>query len=53
MATYRSTLLTAFRDVEVSLTDVHLRGDALAAQHRAVESAQEYLRLSQLELIRA
>ncbi|HEY4330705.1 MAG TPA: efflux RND transporter permease subunit, partial [Phycisphaerae bacterium] len=48
-ATYRSTLLAAFRDVEVSLTDVHMRADALEAQHRAVESAREYLRLSKIE----
>ena len=49
LANYQSTLLSAFRDVEVSLTDVHMRGDALEAQHRAVEAAREYLRLSRLE----
>ncbi len=49
LATYRSTLLTAFSDVEISLTDVHKRTEALDAQHRAVVSARESLRLSQLE----
>ncbi len=49
LATYRSTLLTAFSDVEVSLTDVHMHTDALNAQHLAVASAREYLRLSRLE----
>jgi multidrug efflux system outer membrane protein len=49
VATYRSTILTAFRDVEVSLTDVHMFGDELEAQHQAVANAREYLRLSRLE----
>jgi multidrug efflux system outer membrane protein len=49
VATYRGTILAAFRDVEVSLTDVHMFGDALDAQRHAVDSAREYLRLSRLE----
>lgn len=49
VATYRSAILTAFRDVEVSLTDVHMFADAVDAQHRAVDSAREYQRLSRME----
>jgi multidrug efflux system outer membrane protein len=49
VAAYRSAILAAFRDVEVSLTDVHMRADALEAQHQAVESSREYLRLAQIE----
>ncbi len=48
-ATYRSAILTAFRDVEVSLSDVHRRADALEAQHSAVEAARDYQRLSDVE----
>ena len=49
LAVYRGALLGAFRDVEVSLTDVHMRTEALEAQQQAVASAKEYRRLAQLE----
>jgi multidrug efflux system outer membrane protein len=49
VASYRSALLSALRDVEVSLNDVHSRSDALVAQERAVNSSREYLRLAQIE----
>jgi len=48
-ATYRGSVLAAFRDVEDSLTDLHLRADAAQAQNDAVKSAREYLRLSQVQ----
>jgi multidrug efflux system outer membrane protein len=48
-ATYRGTVLGAFRDVEDSLTDLHMRADAAKAQSRAVDSSREYLRLTQLQ----
>ncbi len=48
-ATYRGTVLGAFRDVEDSLTDLHMRADAARAQTRAVDSSREYLRLTQLQ----
>jgi len=47
--TYKSTLLTAFNDVETSLTDVHMYATSLEAQHKAVEDSREYLRLAQDE----
>jgi multidrug efflux system outer membrane protein len=49
LANYRSTLLGAFRDVEDSLTDLHMRADSYQAQVRAVASAREYLRLTQIQ----
>jgi multidrug efflux system outer membrane protein len=49
LATYRSTILTAYREVEDSLTDLHRRADAADAQERAVESSREYLRLARLQ----
>jgi multidrug efflux system outer membrane protein len=48
-ATYRGSVLTAFRDVEDSLTDLHLRADEAKAQNQAVRYAREYLRLSQVQ----
>jgi outer membrane protein, multidrug efflux system len=45
-ATYRGTVLAAFRDVEITLTDIHLGAEEAEAQARAVASASEYLRLS-------
>jgi multidrug efflux system outer membrane protein len=42
-------VLIAFRDVEDSLTDLHMRADAAAAQDQAVQSAREYLRLSEVQ----
>lgn len=49
VATYRGIVLGAIRDVEDSLTDLHLRADEAAAQERAVHSSREYLDLSQTE----
>ncbi len=49
VATYRSTILAAFRDVEVSLNDVHMYSISLDAQHQAVVSAQKYYDLSFVE----
>jgi len=48
-ATYRKTVLTAFGDVENSLTDLHLRATAAEAQEKAVDDAREYLRLTQIQ----
>jgi multidrug efflux system outer membrane protein len=48
-ATFRSRVLTAFRDVEDSLTDLRLRAEQSAAQEEAVRSARDYLRLAQSE----
>jgi multidrug efflux system outer membrane protein len=48
-ATYRNNILSAYGEVEDSLTDLHLRADAAAAQAKAVASAREYLRLTQIE----
>ncbi len=42
-------MLTAYRDVEDSLTDLHLRADAAHAQNQAVQYAREYLRLSEVQ----
>jgi len=49
VATYRGNVLGAYRDVEDSLTDLHLRADAAQAQDLAVQSAREYLRLSTVQ----
>ena len=48
-AVYRNQVLSAFVDVEDSLTDLHLRADAAESQAKAVSAAREYLRLTQLE----
>jgi multidrug efflux system outer membrane protein len=48
-ATYRGVVLAAYRDVEDSLTDLHLRADAASAQNQAVTEAREYLRLAQVQ----
>jgi multidrug efflux system outer membrane protein len=48
-ATYRGAVLTAFRDVEDSLTDLHLRADAAKAQDQAVAAAREYRRLAEVQ----
>ncbi len=47
--TYRSTVLGAVRDVEVSLTDLNRFGGEVSAQDRAVRSSDEYLRLSEVQ----
>jgi multidrug efflux system outer membrane protein len=49
LATYRGRVLAAFRDVEDSLTDLHLRADEQRALDEAVRYAREYLRLSELQ----
>ena len=46
-AAYRQQILTAFQDVEDSLTDLHLRADESATQDAAVKASAEYVRLSQ------
>lgn len=48
-ANYRGSVLAAFRDVEDSLTDLHLRAEAGQAQDEAVKAAREYLRLAQVQ----
>lgn len=48
-ANYRGTILAAYRDVEDSLTDLHLRADEAQSQDQAVQYAREYLRLSQIQ----
>jgi len=48
-ATYRNAVLTAFVDVEDSLTDLHIRADAAESQARAVAAAREYLRLTRIQ----
>jgi multidrug efflux system outer membrane protein len=48
-ATYRNTVLTAFSDVENSLTDLHMRADEAEAQGRAVESARDYAKLTHVQ----
>ncbi len=48
-ATYRKTVLSAFGDVENSLTDLHMRAVASESQEKAVADAREYLRLTQLQ----
>jgi multidrug efflux system outer membrane protein len=48
-ATFQSTVLKAIADVETALTDIHLRAEASSSQKRAVVSAREYLRLTQLQ----
>jgi multidrug efflux system outer membrane protein len=48
-ATYRNAVLTAIRDVEDSLTDLHHRADQQVAQAHAVDASREYLRLSEIQ----
>jgi len=48
-ANYRGTILAAYRDVEDSLTDLHLRADEAQSQDQAVQYAREYLRLSEIQ----
>jgi len=48
-AAYRAQVLSAFVDVEDSLTDLHMRAEAAGAQANAVTAAREYLRLIQIE----
>lgn len=46
---YRTALLGALRDVEDSLTDLHLRAAASQDQTRAVEAARQSLDLTQVQ----
>ena len=48
-ATYRNNVLTAFVDVEDSLTDLHMRANAAESQAKAVAAAREYLRLAKIQ----
>ncbi len=48
-ATYRNKVLSAFADVEESLTDLRLRADAAESQAKAVAAAREYLRLARIQ----
>ncbi len=48
-ATYRTSVLGAFLDVEDSLTDLHQRAIQAESQTKASEAAREYLRLTQIE----
>ena len=49
VATYRGAILSAFRDVEDSLTDLRLRNEQGLVEDRAVNSARESARLSELQ----
>jgi multidrug efflux system outer membrane protein len=48
-ADYRTSVLSAIRDVEDALTELHLRVDEYSAQQLAVDAARDYLRLSQTQ----
>jgi multidrug efflux pump len=48
-ATFRSSFLSALRDVEDSLSDLRLRADAADAEAKAVEASRGYLDLSRVE----
>jgi multidrug efflux system outer membrane protein len=49
LAIYRTTVLTAFREVEDSLTDIHFHANGGESQARAVASAREAVRLSLIQ----
>jgi multidrug efflux system outer membrane protein len=49
LAVYQSRVLSAFRDVEDALTDLHLRAEATEAQSKAVAAAREYVTLSETQ----
>lgn len=48
-ATYKQTVLTAFGDVEDSLTDLHLRAEQAGAQAKSLEAAREYHKLTKIQ----
>ncbi len=49
LAQYRAQVLSAYQDVENSLTDLHSRADEAQAQAAAVQASQDYVRLTQLQ----
>jgi multidrug efflux system outer membrane protein len=49
VATYRQTVLGAFRDVEDSLSNVRILAEQTVTQGRAVEAAQRAARLSRIQ----
>ena len=49
MADYQNSILSAFKDVEDSLNDIHGRSEEAEAREKAVASAREYLRLVQIQ----
>ena len=48
-ATYRNTVLSAFREVEDLLTDLRMFADEAESKAKAVTAAREYLRLTQIQ----
>jgi len=49
LAQYRIQVLSAYQDVENSLTDLHSRADEAKSQAAAVAASQDYYRLTQLQ----
>jgi len=49
VAQYRIQVLSAYQDVENSLTDLHSRADEAKDQDAAVAASQDYVRLTQLQ----
>jgi multidrug efflux system outer membrane protein len=49
VSVYRSQVLAAYRDVEDSLTDLHLRSDAAGELSKAVASSRDYVGLAQTQ----
>jgi multidrug efflux system outer membrane protein len=49
LAQYFSQILSAYQDVENSLTDLHTRADEAQSQASAVDASQNYLRLTLIE----
>lgn len=49
LAAYRQSVLSAYVDVEDSLTDLHLRADQALAQEKALIASREYVRLTRIQ----
>ncbi len=49
LAEYQGQVLTAYQDVENSLTDLHTRADEAKAQTAAVKASTDYVRLTELQ----
>ena len=49
LATYRESILTAYVDVEDSLTDLHLRAEQAGSQEKALNASREYVRLTRIQ----